>query len=166
MSLNKNIEQSQGKSSAALPTELFDLVLDRLKTATNSRNPAELARALGLSSQSVYPVLEKKETIPPSWLLRAWTLGASVDWVLSGDGPKERILRTDALSNSQVDITLDSMLLTDILSTVKIVQDEEEQELPPQKEAEAVSLLYQYYYGREELVEKETVRKYLHLAVA
>ena len=45
----------------------FDAVMGRLLTASNSRNDSELARALGITPQSVSGARKRGE-VPPAWI--------------------------------------------------------------------------------------------------
>ncbi|MDY5430140.1 MAG: S24 family peptidase [Desulfovibrio sp.] len=65
----------------------FDAVMGRLLTASNSRNDSELARALGITPQSVSGARKRGE-VPPAWIQSyAEKTGVCSDWLFFGRGP-------------------------------------------------------------------------------
>lgn len=65
----------------------FDAVMGRLLTASTSRNDSELARALGITPQSVSGARKRGE-VPPAWIQSyAEKTGVCSDWLFFGRGP-------------------------------------------------------------------------------
>lgn len=65
----------------------FDAVMGRLLTASNSKNDSELARALGITPQSVSGARKRGE-VPPAWIQSyAEKTGVCSDWLFFGRGP-------------------------------------------------------------------------------
>ena len=67
----------------------FQSKLDRFYAAFGVTTPAELAPFLGIQPESIYHAKDKGN-IPSTWLEKAFALGASVDWLLSGAGSMRR----------------------------------------------------------------------------
>lgn len=64
----------------------FDAVLARLMTAAGCKNDSDLARALGITPQSVNGA-RKRQEIPPAWIQSyAEKTGVSCDWLFFGRG--------------------------------------------------------------------------------
>lgn len=67
-----------------------DMVLDRMRQATDSQSDSELAENLGISQQSVSNARTKKN-IPPAWIrFVAVKFYVSADWLLFGTGAMSR----------------------------------------------------------------------------
>lgn len=65
----------------------LDSVFARLQQATGARNDSELARALGITPQSVNGA-RKRGIVPPVWIQSfAERTGVSCDWLFFGRGP-------------------------------------------------------------------------------
>lgn len=65
----------------------LDAVFARLQQATGARNDSELARALGITPQSVNGA-RKRGIVPPVWIQSfAEKTGVSCDWLFFGRGP-------------------------------------------------------------------------------
>ncbi|MFB4394504.1 MULTISPECIES: helix-turn-helix domain-containing protein [unclassified Pseudomonas] len=70
-------------------------VLARLKVITNSRSDSELARALGISAQTLSS-WKVRDSIPYSMLLElALNQGFSLDWLILGEGHRQRTAAPD-----------------------------------------------------------------------
>ncbi|WP_297218200.1 S24 family peptidase [uncultured Desulfovibrio sp.] len=68
----------------------FDAIMGRLLTASNSKNDSELARALGITPQSVNGARKRGE-VPPAWIqFYAEKSGVCSDWLFFGRGPMRR----------------------------------------------------------------------------
>lgn len=67
-----------------------DMVLNRMRQATDSQSDSELAENLGISQQSVSNARTKKN-IPPAWIrFVAVKFHVSADWLLFGTGTMSR----------------------------------------------------------------------------
>ena len=68
-------------------TPTCDSTLSRLMKALEARSDAELARALGISPQSVSGARRRGE-VPPAWVqLCAEKTGCNAHWLFFGQGP-------------------------------------------------------------------------------
>jgi len=69
---------------------LFDEVLARLKTSTNTKGDTEFARAIGLS-QSAVSNAKTRGSIPPVWIETvAKQFNISANWLFFGEGSMHR----------------------------------------------------------------------------
>ncbi len=63
----------------------FEAILERLKSASDAKNDAELADKLGLKRSSV-STAKTRQMIPSSWIINAANLfSVSSDWLIFGD---------------------------------------------------------------------------------
>lgn len=89
----------------------FDAVMERLLTASASKNDSELARALGITPQSVSGARKRGE-IPPAWIQSyAEKTGVCSDWLFFGRGPMRLdvappVLQPETSSSCDVDLIL------------------------------------------------------------
>ncbi len=70
--------------------DLFDLQINRLIKAIGGSREADLARALQIKQQSI-TAARKKGYIPPAWFVKiSEENNVSLDWLIYGEGKKER----------------------------------------------------------------------------
>ena len=70
-------------------------IIARLKQATGSHTHTELGACLKISQASVSKAIAKNE-IPPAWLVAIGSdFGASIDWLLYGEGDSRAALKAD-----------------------------------------------------------------------
>lgn len=100
-------------------------ILERLISATNSKNESGLAAYLGISTQSIYNA-KKKGQIPPMWVFEvAKTFGVSSDWLFFGRTPEQ------PTKNEKINEPTPVTVPTDICpncAQLKIELEEERQE--------------------------------------
>jgi len=74
----------------------FDSQMARLMTVTGSKNGNQLASRLGITRQSVSASLQKRE-VPSNWfILAADETECSLDWLVYGIEPNERIVELES----------------------------------------------------------------------
>lgn len=90
-----------------------------------------------------------------------------INWLLSGEGEPYLADRQGAEkehdSEDSVSKGVDSELLRRIISAIEKALDERDLVMPPDKKAEAISLLYELFSGTNKEVTDKTVGKYLRL---
>jgi len=88
----KVVSQKHGPGSRrTVPgANLFQECFARILKAAGARNDSDLARALGITPQSVKGSKDKGK-IPPSWITAiSKKFRVSADWILYGEGPMKR----------------------------------------------------------------------------
>jgi len=75
----------EGEDQAKLNEPYYYQTESRFYTAFQAKGPSGLAAALGVTVDSVYSARKNKH-VPYGWYVRAFQLGISSDWLMSGEG--------------------------------------------------------------------------------
>ena len=134
-------------------------IIDRLKKLKGFKSDTDVARALDMK-RTALSSHKTRDSIPfPNLYAFCNTEGVSLDWLLTGEGPKCRDESINKVGKRQVSAGSSSPpnldLMREVIEDVEELFNKKKLSLPPQKKAELIILLY------EEVLEDESKKEVL-----
>ncbi|CAN2041044.1 HTH araC/xylS-type domain-containing protein [Candidatus Magnetomoraceae bacterium gMMP-15] len=133
-------------------------IIDKIKYIKKFKSDKDIAELLGISPTN-FNNRKKRGTLIP--LITEWGIHEKVDlnWLLKGD---ESVYKTSP-NNQQINLDI----LTEVIKSVEEGLNINDLYLPPDKKAQLISLLYEYFTEEDEEnneIDQGTVIKFLRLA--
>ena len=137
----------------------FKKRIESLYDDKSSAPKAAFAKKIGINVSTIDTWSNSK--LPSGRILKRIKdeFGVSIDWLLTGEG-RPYSSPADSLGK---DIPINMNLLEQIIEGLQQSLEELRLTLPPKKKATLVSLLYDYFNHRAEVIDMNTVKRFLKL---